>query len=219
LKDDREEPRRLLNRHEAVRRLIHTAVRMFASGEDPFAVHLLIQSADKLLVDIAKKRAVNLAVDWGSLIKDEHRQEFFAMYRETYNFFKHADKGPDHLSVYNITEANAAQLTIAVENYAILFGAVTSHMFVFRIFSRLWKPNWFLKKFEDFVPAEGAEEFAKSVATLREASPAEFFRIIAENRIGNAAFEQERATDLAETREFYSTAFENMESGRGTVGT
>src|SRR5207253_6044781 len=87
LNDEREEPRRLLNRREAVRRLIHAAVRMFAIGEDPFAVHLLIQSADKLLIDIAKKRAVDLAVDWENLIKEEHRSEFFAMYRETYNFF------------------------------------------------------------------------------------------------------------------------------------
>jgi hypothetical protein len=208
--DEREDPRRLLDRPEAVRRLIHAAVRMFAISEDPFAVHLLVQSADKLLIDIAKGRGVTLVFDWEIFIKDEHQSEFFAMYRETYNFFKHADRGPDTLPVYDIAAMNAAQLTIAVENYAAIFGRITSHMAVFRIFARLWKPNWFPKKFEDFVPGERADEFATAIATMRAATPGEFLGIITENRIGNEVLEQERSADLAENVEFYSTAFQNM---------
>jgi hypothetical protein len=183
---------------------------MFASGEDPFAVHLLVQSADKLLIDIAKKRGVKLPADWVEIIKEEHRQEFFAMYRETYNFFKHADRGPDHLAVYNISELNAAQLTMAVENYGAVFGPISAHMAVFRIFARLWKPNWFPKKFEDVFPPDKAESLAKMLATIRSGTPGEFLRIIIENRIGNTAFEQERSADLAENIEFYSTAFEDI---------
>jgi hypothetical protein len=49
------------------------------------------------------------------------------MYRETYNFFKHANRGPENLPVYDIAAMNASQLTIAIENYATLFGAFTAH--------------------------------------------------------------------------------------------
>jgi hypothetical protein len=207
--DERKDPRRLLNRAEAVRRLIHTAVRMFALGEDPFAVHLLIQSADKMLFDIAKNRGVDLAFDWEIFIKDEHHSEFFAMYRETYNFFKHANRGPENLPVYDIAAMNASQLTIAIENYAKLFGTVTAHMALFRTFALLWKPNWFPKKMGEIANKDKYGEFAKAMGTLRAATPGQLFSILMENRIGNAAFERERTADLMESSDFYLTPFEH----------
>jgi hypothetical protein len=44
---DLPEPRRTLDKHEALRHLIHTAIRLIAGMEDPFAVYLLVHSADK----------------------------------------------------------------------------------------------------------------------------------------------------------------------------
>jgi hypothetical protein len=61
-------PRRRLTKQQAVRHLIHGAVRLLAAGEDPFATHLLIQSADKLLIDLAKHSATRkLVYDWTAL--------------------------------------------------------------------------------------------------------------------------------------------------------
>src|ERR671933_594726 len=62
--DDRNllEPRRALDKREAVRHLIHTAIRLIATMEDPFAIHLLIHSADKILIDIAKKNCCQLYI-------------------------------------------------------------------------------------------------------------------------------------------------------------
>jgi hypothetical protein len=48
------EPRRRITKKQAVRHLIHAAVRMIAAAEDPFAIHLVIHSADKLLLDLSK---------------------------------------------------------------------------------------------------------------------------------------------------------------------
>ncbi|MFZ3354446.1 MAG: hypothetical protein WA268_26660 [Xanthobacteraceae bacterium] len=53
-----------LNKQEAIRRLVHAAIRMLAAEEDPFAVHLLIQSADKTLIDVAKKHGKELRVSY-----------------------------------------------------------------------------------------------------------------------------------------------------------
>jgi hypothetical protein len=57
----RNQPRRALTKKQALRHLIHAAVRMISSGEDPFATHILIQSADKLLIDLAKRSGRSLS--------------------------------------------------------------------------------------------------------------------------------------------------------------
>lgn len=43
-----------MRKQEAVKHLLHAAIRLLGAREDPFAIHLLIQSADKLLIDLAK---------------------------------------------------------------------------------------------------------------------------------------------------------------------
>jgi hypothetical protein len=58
--------------------------------EDPFVVHLVVQSVDKLLIDVAEKMGTYLEADWEVYIKDEYHSAFFTKYRETYNFLKHA---------------------------------------------------------------------------------------------------------------------------------
>ena len=207
---DRGPPKRRMDKAEAVRHLIHAAVRMFAIGEDPFAVHLLVQSAEKLLIDLARNRSVDLVFDWETVIKDECQREFFKMYRETYNFFKHADKDTSDLPVHNIAEGNAVALTMVIENYLTMFGALTEHMKRFRFFARLWKPKWFSRAMEDAVPEEKMEGFKNAMVTLRSATPAEFFNATGENRQADEALESERKSDVSDVLDFYSTRFGDM---------
>jgi len=204
---DRGPPKRYLDKAEAVRHLIHAAVRMFAIGEDPFAIHLLVQSAEKLLIDLAKNRGVDLAFDWEAVIKTEYQREFFKMYRETYNFFKHADKDTAELPVHNIAEGNAIGLLMAIENYLTLLGTPTEHMKLFRFFARLWKPKWFSRAMEDAVPEDKKEVFQKAMTTLRTATPAEFFNATGADR---PMLESERKSDVSDTLTFYSTRFEDV---------
>ena len=49
------------------------------------------KAADKLLIDVAKQMGTYLELDWELYIKDEYHKEFFRDYRQTYNYFKHAD--------------------------------------------------------------------------------------------------------------------------------
>jgi hypothetical protein len=49
--------RRTVDKQEAIRHLIHTAIRLIAKREDPFAIHVPVHSADKLLIDMANNRA------------------------------------------------------------------------------------------------------------------------------------------------------------------
>jgi hypothetical protein len=104
-------PLRRITKRKAIRHLIHAAVRMIAAAEDPFAIHLVVQSADKLLIDLSKRLKKPLAHDWVEQIKDEYRSPLMAVFRETYNFLKHADKDHDEeLHVGSIAESNILQL-------------------------------------------------------------------------------------------------------------
>jgi hypothetical protein len=126
--DDRT-PRRMLNKQEAVRHLLHTAIRLVMTMEDPFAIHLLVHSADKMLVDIARKRGKLLRMDWEDYIKPEFHTAFFRRHRKTYNYFKHADDDfADDLPVHDIAMMNAMQLFVASMNYRSVFEEATDHI-------------------------------------------------------------------------------------------
>jgi hypothetical protein len=79
-------PKRTITKRQAVRHLIHSAARMIAAGEDPFGIHLLVQSADKLLIDIAKRTGRTLAFNWGEFVKPEYKDAVLDVIRETSNF-------------------------------------------------------------------------------------------------------------------------------------
>jgi len=111
-------PRRTLDKREALRHLIHTSIRLITRMEGPFAVHLLVHSADKILIDLAKQNGHELRVDWELHIKDEYQDEFFKRHRETYNYFKHADRDfATDLPVRDISMTNVMNLFITVVNY------------------------------------------------------------------------------------------------------
>ena len=127
--DNFPEPRRTLDKREALRHLIHTAIRLIAEMGDPFAVHLLVHSADKILIDLAKQKGHELRIDCELYVKDEYHDEFFKRHRETYNYFKHADRDfATDLPVRDIAMTNAMNLFITVVNYEHMFGERTHHM-------------------------------------------------------------------------------------------
>jgi hypothetical protein len=128
---ERDPPRRWLTKQQAIRHLIHAAVRLIAAGEDPFATHMLIQSADKLLIDLAKHSpAGRLAYDWTTIMKPEYKDALLEVHRETFNFFKHANRDHDQsLHVGDIALSNILQLGVCIYNFVGLFGGeFTDHM-------------------------------------------------------------------------------------------
>jgi hypothetical protein len=114
--------RRHIDKQEAIRHLLHAAVRLVLKMEDPFAIHLIVHSADKMLIDVAKKQNQELRVDWELYIKDEFHEPFFKKHRATYNYFKHADKDfATSLPIHDIMMLNVMTLFITIANYAKLF--------------------------------------------------------------------------------------------------
>ena len=141
-KDDpyKDSPRRYINKREGVRHVLHAAIRAVLSDEDPFAIHLLGQSAEKVLLDLLANEGVEDPLY--SLLKPDMRSVFFDIYRESYNFLKHADRDSDgKLGVRNIVGSNDLLLFICIVRYGVLFGSYTQHMSMFLTFAGLLFPG------------------------------------------------------------------------------
>jgi hypothetical protein len=137
---DREPPRRYISKREGVRHILHAAIRSVFFGEDPFAIHLLGQSADKVLLDLLKNAKIKDPVL--SLLTPDLQSTFFKFYREPYNFLKHADRDSgDKLGVHNIVASNDILLFLCIHRYSALFGSWTQHMRIFWMFVGLFYPR------------------------------------------------------------------------------
>ena len=206
---DLPEPRRMLDKREALRHLIHTAIRLIARTEDPFAVHLLVHSADKILIDIAKRSGRELRVDWELYIRDEYHDEFFKRHRETYNYFKHADRDfAADLPVRDIAMANAANLFITVVNYLHMFGEHTNHMALFLAFSSVLMP-------QIIVPTDmRGVELLEGLRDMQAMTPAEFFKAFEEHPEALPNFHTEASQDVGDVVDFYHLTFEELQAGK-----
>jgi hypothetical protein len=206
---DLPEPRRMLDKREALRHLIHAAIRLIARMEDPFAVHLLVHSADKILIDLAKQKGHELRIDWELYIKDEYHDEFFKRHRETYNYFKHADLDfAADLPVRDIAMTNAMSLFITVVNYEHMFGERTHHMALFLTFATTLMPKI-------IVPTDiRGVELLKGVRNMQGMTPAEFFRTFEVHPEMLPNFYQEAAKDVEDLTDFYHLTFSELQEGR-----
>jgi hypothetical protein len=204
-----QEPSRTFDKQEAIRHLIHTAIRLIAKREDPFAVHVLAQSADKLLIDMAKQLGQELQVDWENYIKPEYHKEFFTKHRAIYNYFKHADKDfADDLPIRDIMRLNVMTLLICTANYNRLFGEITHHMtllmvFVMALFPKILKPTTILgAKCLDGLP------------DFESMTPNEFFDAFENNLSVLPKFIGEASKDLGDIKEFYLLTFVELRAGK-----
>jgi hypothetical protein len=195
-------PRRTLDKQEAIRHLIHTAIRLIAKMENPFAVHVLVHSADKLLIDMAKNRGRKLCADWETYIKPEYHKDFFRQHRAAYNYFKHASKDvDDDLPVRDIMKLNVMTLFICVVNYNELFGEVTNHMTLLMAFVMALLPEIIRPTTMNDV------ELLKGIRDFEGMTPNEFFTAFANNLNVLPNYAREVSEDLEDIVDFYRLSF------------
>ncbi len=175
------------------------------AGEDPFAMHLLIQSADKLLIDIAKHTpSKQLQMEWTDVVKPEYKDATLRVFRETYNFFKHADRDHDkELHVGDIALSNVLQLAACIANYCALFDEFTDHMRAGFVIARLAYPAGFVEK-------TNRAAFEEAAGPVREFSPREFLSHLRSTGFVDTMFPKlaaERADDLQDVALFFDEPF------------
>ena len=144
----RGEPDRTITRLQATRHLIHAAIRMTFWEEDPFAIHLSVSSANRVLTDLAKAKGITLQFDWNDRFKDEYKQLGFAILSETYDFLRHSDETPDAVhGVRSIVQRNDLDLLMAAKRFKEIDGHPTQHMMSFCQFGLSQYPTLF-REFE-----------------------------------------------------------------------
>jgi hypothetical protein len=206
--DEAKEPRRKLNKQEAVRHLLHCAIRLVMKEEDPFAIHLIVQSADKLLIDIATAKNKVLRMDWEIYIKDEYHNDFFNHYRATYNYFKHAKKDiDDELPVHDIAMINILGIFMCAANYTEIFKETTDHTQLFAIFIQAIFPNWIK------APKQFQSELLKNIASIQSMTPRLFFAEFEKQQTYLRKFYPEVSEDLQDVASFYNTSFASLRNG------
>jgi hypothetical protein len=202
-------PQRTLDKQEAIRHLIHTAIRLIANREDPFAIHVLIQSADKLLIDMGNKLGKELHFDWEWYIKPEFHREFFTEHRAIYNYFKHAEKDFDQkLPIGDIMRANILPLSICSANYNELFGEFTAHMWMYALFVMALYPK--IVNSRSIVGTKVLEE----LPSFEGMTPGEFFDKVQDNPSTFPGFVGEASKDRADNLDFYYLSFAELRAGK-----
>jgi hypothetical protein len=207
----RSPPKRTITKKQAARHLIHSACRLISAREDPFAIHLLIQSADKLLIDISKRTGQKLAFSWGELIKPEYKDTVIAAIRETSNFLKHADKDHDaRLHVANIAETNILQIGICIVNYNHLFGEWTDHMKLFFNVAKIFSPA-------SFVADDRRPQFDIALLKIKDLTFAEYLNGWWDDPLFKRVLPHlasEKIEDLQDTTPLYEIRIGDLQSAR-----
>jgi hypothetical protein len=194
---------RKIDKQEAIRHLIHCAVRMVAAKEDPFAIHLLIHSAEKMLMDVSKRTGKKLAFNWEDYLQKGKASEFFRFHRETYNFLKHADQDFDkELSVPDLAPINIAFLFVCAENYRKIFDQDTDHMLLISRFMQVVAPHIFDLPFP--------EAHEKHMEELGNATPEEFFTEGFKPNPLHPDIQGEITVDLADNGTVYQTPIHHL---------
>jgi len=118
-----------VNKTEAARRQIDTAIRLLFSGEDPVAIHTLAGAAFRILRDLAGKKTDSyMKKITQAMIKPGMESKFWRQWNTSINFLKHADKDPNSMLENVDEEVNEGILFIASLYYQDLGHRLTPEM-------------------------------------------------------------------------------------------
>jgi hypothetical protein len=190
---DVREPKFYIDKKQGLRHLLHSAIRMTLDEEDAFAINMLAQAADKVLLDMLKHARIDDPTEFEDRIVPEHRSEFFSAYRRTFNFLKHAKKDyAEQLPVYDLVAGNEFLLFFNVIRYHRLFSEYTTHMQFFFACATLLHPKFI--KWQNM--GEVGRQFVDERKRLEHLSRNDAMRTIRQHCYENGKFLKERADDL-----------------------
>jgi hypothetical protein len=190
---DRPAPNFFIDKKQGLRHLLHSAIRMILDGEDPFAINMLGQAADKVLLDLLKHAKIDDPIEFEDRIVPEHKKEFFRLYRQAFNFLKHADDDPNEkLPVYNLILGNETLLFFNIIRYRRLYSETTTHMQLYISCVALLHPGYI--KWQNM--GEKGQQFVDSRKAIEHLTRANALDLFRKRCYGNGKFLTERADDL-----------------------
>ncbi len=118
-----------VNKIEAARRQINTAIRMLFQKEDPVSIHTLSMAALRILRDLSSQRDdsyINKLLR--DILKPGVEGKFWGALHKAANFLKHADKDPDAILSDVEESVNDAAFLIACLYYQEMGNQLTPEM-------------------------------------------------------------------------------------------
>jgi len=144
----------VIDKLDAARRQLESAITMFFDDGDVVSQHTLISAAHGVVYDLAQQRGIGGSIKNSPLVSPENRASFIQAIHLPQNFFKHAktDAGTKLAFRYHVSPF---YLFDALRLYILLTGAATEAMRVFFV--------WFQLRYPDFFYYPAAEEDLKKI--------------------------------------------------------
>lgn len=93
-----------ISKLNAAKQQLETCISLYFNNEDPVSIHTLASAAYNVIRDVNNKRHGNPMILKGLLIenvKPDKKSLVINKMNEAENFFKHADKDPDHILTFD----------------------------------------------------------------------------------------------------------------------
>ena len=148
-----------VNKIEATRRQIDTAIRLLFDNEDPIAIHTLTMAGFRILRDLADKQNSNMNKVAQSFIKPGMEGKFWGTMQSFANFLKHADKDPDGIIDNIQEEVNDAILLLATLYYQDLGYQFTPEMLALN--------GWFSVIHPDLISNDASNNIQKQLDAVK----------------------------------------------------
>ena len=161
-----------LSKLDAARRQIESAIRLYFHEGDPVAIHTLVAAGYELLRDLNKHRGgepMFFKDRFLDHIVPEMRPEFVRVVNEAENFFKHADRDPEKMLIFNPQQSELLLLD-ACEKYLELTSERLPLLRVFQLWSWLTWANTAIVDREEFERAAApVRKYLTSTGSARQA--------------------------------------------------
>lgn len=193
IEDERDPPDREIDKIEAIRHLLQSSIRMLFWEEDPFALQLVSQSCDKLIVDCLEADGIQSPVNFADYLKPQYLKPFYRIHRETYNYLKHA-KEDRHalLGVRNIVQNNEMSIFLNVAKFNVLRKSMyTAHIRYFLGYANIIMPKYFKDERMNQVHLENEAGFNTGTRS-------DLLRIIRSQALQDPKFIAERNDDIVD---------------------
>jgi hypothetical protein len=131
-----------INKMDAAKRQLRTAIELWFMEADPVAIHTLAFASHEIIHALYRRIGLSDLLFDSDLVKDEHRREFGHWIRSDAAFFKHGRKDPDGVTNFN-TAVNEMILAMSVAGLQRMGEPPELPERVFLQWLLIHRPTWF----------------------------------------------------------------------------
>ena len=131
----------MVDKIDAARRQLETAILMYFEKKDPIAIHSLAWAAYQILIDLCEINGVEREIEDSPILKEMGKLSLvITAMRKPHNFFKHSDKDPNS-TVKFFPNSNYLLLVMACQYFLKLTGELFLEGRVMQIWFYLKHPE------------------------------------------------------------------------------